>query len=100
MSKQTYIVLHWYGADTYTEALKKYDYNNRDKAGYDFNRVSCKKVETALKYLANWKKEALERELFYLYPTLLREDAHYEIRATPDGYNETETVARGMMKDL
>lgn len=100
MAKQTYIVQHWYGAETYTEASCKSTPDNEDVCGHDFNRVSCKRVSTALRYLAGWRRQAIERNLQWLYRTLCRDDAHYEIVATPDGYHETEVVASGMMKDL
>lgn len=95
--KQTFIVEHWYGAPTYQEAERL---SNRETIDYDFNRVGCKRVSTALKYLAGWRKQAIEKDLKWLYPTLTRDDAHYAIIATPDGYTETEVVAEGMMKDL
>lgn len=102
MKKQTYIVQHWYGADTYDEAGRKaLDSNHNDLiACADFNRMSCKKVSTVLRYLANWRRQAKEYDLELLYPTLVRDDAHYAIVATPDGYHATKVVATGMMKDL
>lgn len=89
MAKQTYVVKHWYGADNYLDAEKN-----------DFNRVSCKRVSTALRYLAGWRRQAKELGLEKLYDTLCRDDAHYEIVATPNGWDGTEVVAKGMMKDL
>lgn len=95
--KQTFIVEHWYGAPTSREASRL---SNGKTIGYDFNRVGCKRVSTALRYLAGWRKQAIEKDLQWLCPTLTRDDAHYAIIATPDGYTETEVVAEGMMKDL
>lgn len=95
--KQTFIVKHWYGAPTSREASRL---SNGETIDYDFNRVACKRVSTALRYLAGWRKQAIEKNLKWLFRTLTRDDAHYAIVATPDGYTETETVAEGMMKDL
>lgn len=67
---------------------------------YDLWRVSCKKKETALRYLKNWKKEADEKGMHYLYRCFFCEGATYEIVATPDGYNETEVVLSGLMSNL
>ena len=100
--KQTFIIHHWYGAPTYIEAARR-DANegyNPEEYGHDFNRVGVKKVETALHYLKSWKQQAVERGMEFLYRTLTHSDAHYEIIATPDGYNPGDVVASGMMKDL
>ena len=67
---------------------------------YNFERVACKKVETCLSYIRSWYKQAEERGLQFLYKELFAEDAHYKIIATPDGYNEAEIVAQGLIKDL
>lgn len=101
--QQTFIIMHWYGAETYREAIRTR--GDLDEQGYeitnhDFNRVACKRVETALKYLANWRKQAKERGYKTLCATLTRDDARYAIEATPDGYNSTGIVAQGWMKDL
>ena len=103
MARQTYIIQHWYGAETYREALcleGKRDENGNRIAERDFNRVSVKLVKTALRYLAGWRKQAKEHRWTTLFATLTRDDARYQIIATPDGYNETEVVAEGWMKDL
>lgn len=97
MAKQTFIVEHWYGAPTYREAVRN---SNGETVDYDFNRVGCRRASTALKYLAGWRKQAIENNLKWLFRTLTREDAHYAIVATPDGYTPTQVVAEGMMKDL
>lgn len=100
--KQTFIIQHWYGAPTYIEAARK-NLNEGyapEKYGTDFNRVGCKRKETALAYLANWKRQAIESGWEKLYRTLCRDDARYEIIATPDGYHLGDVVASGMMKDL
>jgi hypothetical protein len=62
--------------------------------------VACKQLKTALKYLANWRKQAKERGWTTLFATLTRDDARYAIEATPDGYHSTGIVASGWMKDL
>lgn len=80
--KQTYIIKTWGGGS------------------FDFYRVSCKKVDTCIKYLKGWKQQAKEKGYTYIFRNLLADDAHYKIIATPDGYNETETVASGLMLDL
>lgn len=67
---------------------------------YDFFRVSCKKKETALKYLKGWKQQAIEKGFESLYKCFFCEDAYYEIIETPDGINEGDTVFSGFMKDL
>lgn len=67
---------------------------------HDFWRVGCKRKETALKYLAAWKRQAIENGLQSLYECLLIDGATYDIIATPDGVHETETVLSGYMKDL
>ena len=102
MAKQTYIIQHWYGAPTYIEAARRNvnEGYNPEKYGTDFNRVSVKKVETALRYLAGWRRQAKEQGFEVLYQTLIRDDAHYQIIATPDGYHCENVVAEGMMKDL
>lgn len=97
MAKQTFIVEHWYGAPTYREAVRN---SNGKTVDYDFNRVGCRRASTALKYLAGWRKQAIENNLKWLFRTLTREDAHYAIVATPDGCTPTQVVAEGMMKDL
>lgn len=92
MEKQTFIVHHWTsGYANHTEAI-------RNKENWDFNRVGCKRVETAVKYLKNWVKEA--PRWGNLYKTLIAEDARYEIIATPNGYDGNEVVACGWIKDL
>ena len=98
--KQTFIIQHWYGAPTYIEAARREinEGHNPEKYGYDFNRVGCKRLETALQYLRGWREQA--RSYSYLYGTLLRDDARYEIIETPDGYHLGKVVASGMMKDL
>lgn len=101
--QQTFIILHWYGAETYRDALRmedKYDESGKKIAGRDFNRVSVKQVKTALRYLKNWRKQAKEKGWTTLFDTLTRDDARYEIIATPNGYDGDEVVASGMMKDL
>lgn len=97
MGKQTFIVEHWYGAPTYLDASRL---SNGETVDHDFNRVACKRASTALKYLAGWRKQAIEKNLQWLFRTLTRDDAHYAIIATPDGSTPTEVVAEGMMKDL
>lgn len=67
---------------------------------YDFWRVGCKKKETALKYLKGWKQQAIEKGYEKLFKCFFVEGAQYEIVATPDGYNEAETVLSGYMNDL
>ena len=66
----------------------------------DFHRVSCKRVETCLKYIKNWKIQAKEKGWDYLFKDLLSDDARYKIVATPDGYNQTEIVATGLVSEL
>jgi len=102
MVKQTFVIQHWYGAPTYIEAARRNmnEGYNPQEYGTDFNRVGVKKVETALRYLKSWKQQAVERGMEFLYRTLTRPDAHYEIIATPDGYHLGDVVASGMMKDL
>lgn len=102
MAKQTFIIQHWYGAPTYIEAVRREanEGHNPQEHGHDFNRVGVKRVETALKYLKGWRDQARECGWNFLYGTLLRDDAHYEIIATPDGYHCGNVVASGMMKDL
>ena len=102
MAKQTFIIQHWYGAPSYIEAARRNvnEGYHPEEYGTDFNRVGCKRVETALGYLRGWRDQANERGLQLLYRTLTRPDAHYEIIATPDGYHEGDVVASGMMKDL
>ena len=73
---------------------------NPKEYDHDFNRVSVKLVKTALRYLAGWRRQAIECGLQSLYATLCRDDARYQIIATPDGYHTTEVVAEGWMKDL
>ena len=67
---------------------------------YNFERVGCKKVETCLNYIRNWRKQAEERGLHFLYKELFAEDAHYKIISTPDGYNEKEIVCSGLISEL
>ena len=67
---------------------------------YDFNRVGCKSVNTCIKYLKSWYKQAKEKGLTYLYPDLLAEGATYKNISTPDGYNEEEVVSEGVIIDL
>lgn len=100
--KQTFIIRHWYGAQKYIEAARRNvnEGYNPEEYGTDFNRVGVKKVETALRYLKSWKRQAIEWGMESLFRTLTRPDARYEIIATPDGYNLGEVVASGMMKDL
>ena len=101
--QQTFIILCWYGAETYEEALKredKCDENGKKVCERDFFRVACKQLATAKKYLANWRKQAKERGLVNLFAVLTRDDARYEIRATPDGYNEEGVAAEGWMKEF
>ena len=86
MAKQTFIIQHWYGAGTYIEAARKsVNAYNPQEYDHDFNRVSVKHVKTALRYLAGWRKQAIERGMQGLYRTLCRDDARYQIIATPDG---------------
>lgn len=101
-TKQTFIIQHWYGAETYIEAARREvnEGHNPKEHDHDFNRVGCKRLQTALKYLANWRKQAKERGWETLFGTLTRDDAHYEIIETPDGYHHGAVVASGMMKDL
>lgn len=103
MAQQTYVILHWYGAESYQEAIRKSgerDENGKKVAEHDFNRVSVKRVSTALQYLASWRKQAKEKGWTTLFATLTRDDARYAIEATPDGYHSTGIVAQGWMKDL
>ena len=102
MAQQTFIIQHWYGAPTYIEAARREvnEGHNRKEYGHDFNRVSCKRLSTALRYLKGWRNQAREQGWEFLFSTLTRDDAHYEIISTPDGYNEDKVVAAGMMKDL
>lgn len=102
MAQQTFIIQHWYGAPTYIEAARREinEGHNPKEYGTDFNRVSVKLVKTALRYLKGWRKQAKERGWTTLFATLTRDDAHYEIIATPDGYHCEDVVASGMMKDL
>lgn len=88
MKKQTYIIVL-----------------NKDKIGdpshvYDFFRVGCKRKETALRYLKNWKKQAIERGWKFLYPCFFCEGAKYEIIETPNGYDCETVVYSGYMSDL
>lgn len=94
--KQTFIILHWCGGfATYSDAIK-------NGAKHDFDRVGCKRLSTAIKYLTNWIKEARDGGWGFLYPTFVdaEENARFAIVATPDGYTETEIVAEGWIKDL
>lgn len=102
MKKQTFIVSTWYGATSYIEAARKEanEGYNPEKYGHDFYRLSCKKLETALKYLAAWKAQAKEKGLNFLYRDLLQDGAQYMIMTTPDGYNEKDVVAAGYMSEL
>ena len=102
MAQQTFIIQHWYGAPTYIEAARREinEGHNPKEYGHDFNRVSVKLVKTALRYLKGGRKQAKERGWTTLFATLTRDDAHYEIIATPDGYHCEDVVASGMMKDL
>ena len=102
MAQQTFIIQQWYGAPTYIEAARRevYEGHNIQEHNTDFERVSVKKVSTALRYLKGWRKQAKEKGYTTLYTTLTRDDAHYEIIATPDGYHTENVVASGMMKDL
>jgi hypothetical protein len=103
MAEQTFIIKHWYGAETYSEAIKKQsltDGSGNKVSEHDFNRVGVKRKETALKYLAGWRQQAIQKGWIRTFATLCRDDARYEIIATPDGYHETEVVASGWMKDL
>ena len=101
--QQTFIILCWYGAETYEEALKredKVDENGKKVCERDFFRVSVKRVETAKKYLANWRKQAIDKGWTTLYAVLTRNDAQYEIRATPDGYHEEGVASKGWMNEF
>lgn len=101
--QQTFVILHWYGAETYSDAIRlsgKLDENGKKIAEHDFNRVSVKQLKTALRYLKGWRKQAKEQGWTTLFATLTRDDARYAIEATPDGYNSTGIVAQGWMKDL
>ncbi len=103
MAQQTFIIKHWYGAETYSEAIRKQsltDGNGNKVSEHNFDRVGVKRKETALKYLAGWRQQAKVSPWAFLHGTLVRDDARYEIIATPDGYHETEVVASGWMKDL
>lgn len=82
MAKQTYLIRTFGGGKS------------------DFYRVSCKQVKTCLQYLKGWREQAKEKGLVFLYPDLLSNDASYKVIATPDGYNETETVASGLISEL
>lgn len=101
-TKQTFIIQHWYGAETYLGAARREanEGHNPKEYDHDFNRVGCKRLQTALKYLKNWRKQAKERGWEYLYAVLIRDDARYEIRATPDGYHEEGVAAKGWMKEF
>ena len=103
MARQTFIIKHWYGAETYSEAIRKQDLHDVDGnpvSEHDFNRVGVKRKETALRYLAGWRKQAFRNGWTRTFATLCRDDARYEIIATPDGYHEEGVVASGWMKDL
>lgn len=103
MGKQTYVVLLWYGAATYIEAARRELNEGHDPSqhGHDFHRVGCKQLSTALRYLKGWRKQAKdEYGDSCIVATLTRDDAHYQIEATPDGYHSTGVVASGMMKDF
>ena len=102
MAKQTFIIRHWFGAPTYIEAARREvnEGHNPSEYDHDFNRVSVKQVKTALRYLKGWRDQALQRGWTTLFATLTRDDARYEIIATPNGYDGDEVVACGMMKDL
>lgn len=82
MGKQTYIIHTSGGGKT------------------DFYRVSCKKVETCLKYLKGWRDQAKEKGWNYLYKDLLSDDSTYKIISTPDGYHEKDLVASGFISEL
>lgn len=98
--RQTYIIRHWYGADTYREASYATDGRGTVVREHDFDRVGVKTVKAALRYLKGWRRQAIARGLTRTFATLTRDDARYEIIATPDGYNGSEVVASGWMKDL
>lgn len=97
MSKQTFIVSCWCGASTYKEALKLSRTDNNVK--YNFYRLSCKKLSTALLYLKCWRRQAIYSGN-NLNQDLTRDDAQYTIENTPDGINPEDIVAKGFTKDL
>ena len=100
---QTYIIQCWYGAATYVEAARKEINKGHDPSQYgcDFFRVGCKQLTTAFRYLKKWRRQAKDK---YgdscIFATLTRNDAHFAIEATPDGYHSTGVVASGMMKEF
>lgn len=101
MAKNTYCIKVWHGADTYREAVRNGTgiSNYKEPVGYDFYRVGVKRVKTCLRYLAGWRKQALENGWQSLYGTLCRDDGHYEIEDTSVSW-DGKVVASGMIKDL
>lgn len=65
-----------------------------------FYRLSCKSVNTCVKYLKSWYVQAKENNFTYLFRDLLADGATYKIISTPDGYNEKEVVSEGLIIDL
>lgn len=84
MKKQTYLI----------ETFDKYGKR------YDFHRVACKKVNTCISYIKNWRDEAIKTGWVALYKEFADKESTYTITATPDGYNKTEVVASGKIFDL
>ncbi len=103
-----YIVKFWYGAPTYVEAVLR-EYNEGHdllQHNYDLRRMGCKQLSDLIEYLKGWRKKTrlkTHKKEFgkcSLFITMSRDDAHYQIEATRDGYNSTGVVASGMMKDF
>lgn len=70
---------------------------NRREADHDFYRVSCKKIETAMRYLKNWYEFGQEN---YCFRHFYRDGATYQIVETPNGYHEGAVVKEGLMNEF
>lgn len=73
---------------------------NKHGERYHFFRVGCKKVSTCIRYIKNWRDEAIKTGWVSLYKEFADKESIYTITATPDGYHKTNVVASGKIFDL
>jgi hypothetical protein len=92
--KQTFIVSCWAGGGSYLDAVK----NGHD---HTFYRLGCKRLETAKKYLKEWRKQALELYAdACFYKHLTSDDAQYIIEESNEDYPIGDVLENGYIKNL
>lgn len=67
---------------------------------YSFDRVKCKTVKTALKYLQSWKQQAKDEGYEFLCKYFFVKNSVFEIREILEDGSDGMIVYRGKMEDI